>query len=69
MLGTDDARAQETRGYTTCFFAHQESVDVSDEALLQTPPRHRLIAVPPGWEVVGGGGSGVNTANILFCRR
>ncbi len=62
-------------GYRECFFGRQESVDINNEAVVEHPNRDRMIIVPAGFEVVGGGGASTmsngnaNDATILFCRR
>lgn len=63
--------AAQSSGYTVCFFATQELVDVDSSGRVATPRTDRLITVPSGYEVVGGGGSGTSGTDgaILFCRR
>jgi hypothetical protein len=74
-FGTQPVSAQQAAGYRECFFGRQETVDINNEGVVDRPGRNRMIVVPTGFEVVGGGGASqlsngnANDASILFCRR
>jgi len=53
--------------FTHCFFGRQESVDIDNSGIVATPDLAHTIVVPPGWTVVGAGGTG-GSATILLCR-
>lgn len=61
------AEAQARRGYSECFFAKQEYVDVNDQGIVGQPSQNRMIRVPSGWTVVSAGG-GRSYPSVLFCR-
>jgi hypothetical protein len=67
-VGVRSASAQVTpTGFTRCFFGRQESVDVDNSGVVAAPDLAHTILVPPGWTVVGAGGTG-GSATILLCR-
>ena len=74
-FGARPASAQQAVTYRECFFGRQETVDINNEGVVERPGRNRMIVVPPGFEVVAGGGASslsngnANDASILFCRR
>lgn len=70
VFGSRPAEAQESVPqvhWRECFFGYQESVDVSDQGIVETPQPNRLIQVPTGWSVVSAGGTGGHST-VLFCR-
>ncbi len=75
FFGARPASAQQAGNYRECFFGRQETVDINNDGVVERPGRNRMIVVPPGFEVVAGGGASslnngnANDASILFCRR
>ncbi len=69
LFGAEAASAQ-AGTYAECFFGQQELVDIDGSGRVAAPPHDRMIVVPRGYEVVGGGGnSRGDHGTILFCRR
>lgn len=74
LFGGNPVQAQQA-GFRECFFGRQESVDINNDGIVDRPGRNRMIVVPPGFEVVSGGGASTisngnaNDASILLCRR
>lgn len=74
-FGARTASAQQAGSYRECFTGRQETVDINNDGIVERPNRNRMVVVPPGFEVVGGGGAGsmsdgnANDSTILFCRR
>lgn len=69
LFGAEPASAQ-AGTYAECFFGQQELVDIDGAGRVAAPPRDRMIVVPSGYEVGGGGGNSRGEhGTILFCRR
>lgn len=70
VFGSRPAEAQEQVPQThwrECFFARQESVEVNDQSVVDTPGENRLIRVPNGWTVVSSGSGSHGHGTVMFC--
>lgn len=52
--------------FRRCFIARQASADVDDAGEISRPGSNRIINIPPGWTVAGGGMAGYD-GGVLLC--
>lgn len=67
LFGPEPARAQQG-AYERCIAVKQESIDVNNEGNVAPVTRDHTVLIPPGWEVIGGGGA-PSLGVIVLCHR
>jgi hypothetical protein len=65
--------AAQTGPFRECVIARQESVDTGDSGAIASADAAHRIAIPPGWEPIGGGGPEGGRdgwlGSVILCRR